>query len=111
MRDVIFTPQLAPMDRGILSTIYIRPKKAMAEGEVMDLLRTAYAKERFVRIVDHLPGTKDTVDTNFCDVTARVVRGRILLISCLDNLVKGASGAAVQNFNCLHGFPESTGML
>lgn len=109
--SVIFTPQLAPMDRGILSTIYIRPKKAMAEGEVMDLLRTAYAKERFVRIVDHLPGTKDTVATNFCDITARVVRGRVLLISCLDNLVKGAAGAAVQNFNVLFDLPETMGLL
>jgi N-acetyl-gamma-glutamyl-phosphate reductase len=108
---VIFTPQLAPMDRGILSTIYIRPTKPIAEADVMDLLREAYAGERFVRVVDHLPGTKDTVDTNFCDITARVVRGRVLLISCLDNLVKGAAGAAVQNFNVLCGFPETMGLL
>jgi N-acetyl-gamma-glutamyl-phosphate reductase len=109
--NVIFTPQLAPMDRGILSTIYIRPKQPIAESAVMHLLRDAYAGERFVRVVDHLPGTKDTVDTNFCDITARVVRGRVLLISCLDNLVKGAAGAAVQNFNCLFGLPETTGLL
>jgi len=109
--SVIFTPQLAPMDRGILSTIYIRPKQPLTEGAVMGLLRDAYAGERFVRVVDHLPGTKDTVDTNFCDVTARVVRGRVLLISCLDNLVKGAAGAAVQNFNVLFNFPESMGLL
>jgi N-acetyl-gamma-glutamyl-phosphate reductase len=99
------------MDRGILSTIYIRPKQPIAESAVMHLLRDAYAGERFVRVVDHLPGTKDTVDTNFCDITARVVRGRVLLISCLDNLVKGAAGAAVQNFNCLFGLPETTGLL
>jgi N-acetyl-gamma-glutamyl-phosphate reductase len=109
--QVIFTPQLAPMDRGILSTIYIRPKKPLAEGDVMKLLRDAYAGERFVRVVDHLPATKDTVDTNFCDITARVVRGRVLLISCLDNLVKGAAGAAVQNFNVLFGHPETAGLL
>ncbi len=77
----------------------------------MDLLRDAYAGERFVRVVDHLPGTKDTVGTIFCDITTRVVRGRVLLISCLDNLVKGAAGAAVQNFNCLFGLPETTGLL
>ena len=108
--EVIFTPQLAPMDRGILSTIYIRLKQAMSEGDVMNLLREAYAGERFVRVVDHLPATKDTVDTNFCDVTARVVRGRVLLISCLDNLVKGAAGAAVQNLNCAFGLPEALGL-
>lgn len=109
--NVIFTPQLAPMDRGILSTIYVKPKQTIGEAAVMSLLREAYAGERFVRIVDHLPGTKDTVDTNFCDITARVVRGRVLLISCLDNLVKGAAGAAVQNFNVLYGLPETTGLL
>ena len=109
--SVIFTPQLAPMDRGILSTIYIRPKQAVTEGQVMQLLRDAYASERFVRVVDHLPGTKDTVDTNFCDITARVVRDRVLLISCLDNLVKGAAGAAVQNFNVLFDLPEHAGLL
>jgi N-acetyl-gamma-glutamyl-phosphate reductase len=108
---VIFTPQLAPMDRGILSTIYIRPRQRLAEGDVMSLLREAYAGERFVRVVDHLPGTKDTVDTNFCDITARVVRDRVLLISCLDNLVKGAAGAAVQNFNVLFDLPETMGLL
>ena len=109
--QVIFTPQLAPMDRGILSTIYVRPRRPIAEADVMGLLRDAYAGEPFVRIVDHLPGTKDTVGTNFLDITARVVRGRVLLISCEDNLVKGAAGAAVQNFNLLHGFPETTGLL
>ena len=108
---VIFTPQLAPMDRGILSTIYVRPRKPVTEAEVMGLLREAYAGERFVRVVDHLPATKDTVDTNFCDITARVVRGRVLLISCLDNLVKGAAGAAVQNFNVLFDLPETMGLL
>ena len=111
MPNVIFTPQLAPMDRGIFSTIYIRPQRPTTEADVMTLLRDAYAGERFVRIVDHLPGTKDTVGTNFVDITARVVRGRVLLISCLDNLVKGAAGAAVQNFNCLFSLPETTGLL
>ena len=108
---VIFTPQLAPMDRGILSTIYVKPCRPVTEAEVLGVLRAAYARERFVRVVDHRPGTKDTVDTNFCDITARVVRGRILLISCLDNLVKGAAGAAVQNFNVLFGLPETAGLL
>ena len=109
--EVIFTPQLAPMDRGILSTIYALPTKSVTEAEILAVLREAYQSERFVRVVDHLPGTKDTVDTNFCDITARVVRGRILLISCLDNLVKGAAGAAVQNFNILFGLPEHAGLL
>ncbi len=107
---VIFTPQLAPMDRGILSTIYARPNREISEAEVVGVLREAYAGERFVRVVDHLPATKDSVDTNFCDIAVRIVRGRVLLISCLDNLVKGAAGAAVQNFNCVFGLPESAGL-
>ncbi|MFM9059226.1 MAG: N-acetyl-gamma-glutamyl-phosphate reductase [Planctomycetaceae bacterium] len=109
--QVIFTPQLAPMDRGILATIYVKPRRPVTEAEVMKLLRDAYAGERFVRVVDHLPATKDAVDTNFCDLTARVVRGRVLVISCLDNLVKGAAGAAVQNLNVMFGHPETAGLL
>ena len=65
--------------------------------------------EPFVRVVDHLPGTKDAAHTNFCDVTARIVRDRVLTISCIDNLIKGASGAAVQNFNLMFGYPETAG--
>jgi N-acetyl-gamma-glutamyl-phosphate reductase len=108
--QVIFTPQLAPMDRGILSTIYARPTRPVGEGDILAALREAYDGERFVRVVDHLPGTKDTADTNFCDITARVVRDRVLLISCLDNLVKGAAGAAVQNLNVLFDLPETTAL-
>jgi N-acetyl-gamma-glutamyl-phosphate reductase len=109
--EVIFTPQLAPMDRGILATIYAKPAAGVTEEQITTIWQEAYGSERFIRLVDHLPGTKDTVDTNFCDLTARAVRGRVILISCLDNLVKGAAGAAVQNFNCMYGLPESLGLL
>ena len=108
--QVVFTPHLVPMDRGILATTYSRPLKTVTEAEVMDLIRTFYENEPFVRVVDHLPGTKDSNFTNYCDITARVVRGRIITISCLDNLIKGAAGAAVQNFNLLYGFPETMGL-
>jgi N-acetyl-gamma-glutamyl-phosphate reductase len=109
--SVIFTPHLVPMDRGILSTIYSQPKGDVTEERLYQVYREFYADEPFVRIVNHLPGTKDTTDTNFCDITARVVRGRVLTISCIDNLIKGASGAAVQNFNLMYGFPETTALL
>lgn len=109
--EVIFTPHLIPMDRGILSTTYSRPVGSLTEENLLQALREFYADEPFVRVVDHLPGTKDTTDSNFCDITARIVRGRVLTISCLDNLVKGASGAAVQNFNLLYGYPETTALL
>jgi N-acetyl-gamma-glutamyl-phosphate reductase len=107
---VIFTPHLVPMDRGILTTAYSRPVSAVSEEQVLDALREFYADEPFVRIVDHLPGTKDTSGNNFCDITARLVRDRVITISCLDNLVKGAAGAAVQNFNLMYGYAETTAL-
>ncbi len=108
--EVIFTPHLVPMDRGILSTTYSQPTGELTEEQALDTIRRFYSEEPFVRVVNHLPGTKDTVGTNFCDITVRMVRGRLLTISCLDNLIKGASGAAVQNFNLMQGFPEATAL-
>jgi N-acetyl-gamma-glutamyl-phosphate reductase len=108
---VIFTPHLIPMDRGILSTVYARPTHKITEEDAIVCLRTYYDAEPFVKIVDHLPASKDTVNTNYCHITARVVRGRVLLFSALDNLVKGASGAAVQNFNLMFNFDETTALL
>jgi N-acetyl-gamma-glutamyl-phosphate reductase len=98
------------MDRGILTTTYARPTSSVTEQGLLDALRECYAPHPCVRVVEHLPATKDTWGTNFCDVTARLVRGRVLTISCLDNLIKGASGAAVQNFNLMFGFPETTAL-
>jgi N-acetyl-gamma-glutamyl-phosphate reductase len=108
--EVIFTPHLVPMDRGILSTIYCQPLADLTEEKALDTIREFYSNEPFVRVVNHLPGTKDTSGTNFCDITARMVRGRLIMISCLDNLIKGASGAAVQNFNLMYGFAETTAL-
>lgn len=107
---LIFTPHLTPMDRGILATSYCRLLQSTTEDTLMEVLRDFYAAEPFVRVVDHLPGTKDTTGTNFCDITARVVGDRVIVVSCIDNLIKGASGAAVQNFNLMFGFPEVTGL-
>jgi N-acetyl-gamma-glutamyl-phosphate reductase len=109
--NVIFTPHLVPMDRGILSTCYVQPRGEVSEEKLFTALRSRYADEPFVRVVDHLPGTKDSTGTNYCDITVRLVRGKVVLISCLDNLIKGAAGAAVQNFNLMRGFPETTGLL
>jgi N-acetyl-gamma-glutamyl-phosphate reductase len=107
--EVIFTPHLVPMDRGILTTTYSRPLARVEEAALFAEYRKFYHGHPFVRVVEHLPATKDAVGTNFCDLTVRVVRNRILTISCLDNLIKGAAGAAVQNFNLMYGYPETTG--
>ncbi len=110
--DVIFTPHLTPMDRGILTVSYSKIKKnGLKEEDVLDLLRSFYQNEPFVQIVQDLPKTKDVAFTNRCHITARIVGGRLLLISVIDNLIKGASGAAVQNFNILFGYKETTALL
>jgi N-acetyl-gamma-glutamyl-phosphate reductase len=109
--QVVFTPHLVPMDRGILCTMYARPWEPVTEEQLLTRMREFYAGKPFVRIVNHLPATKDVAYTNFCDVTVRVTRGHVIVLACTDNLIKGASGVAVQNFNLMHGFPETTALL
>jgi N-acetyl-gamma-glutamyl-phosphate reductase len=109
--EVTFTPHLIPMDRGIFSTIYAQPRRPLAQEELLELYRSYYAKAPFVRVVEHLPATKYTANSNFLDVTVRVVRGRVVVLACEDNLVRGASGVAVQNFNRMYGFDERTALL
>jgi N-acetyl-gamma-glutamyl-phosphate reductase len=109
--SIIFTPHLVPMDRGILSTAYGVARGNHTEKQVLEALREFYRGEPFVRVVDHLPCTKDTAHTNFCDITARVVKDRIVTISTEDNLIKGAAGQAVQNFNLMFGYPETMALL
>ena len=109
--EVTFTPHLVPMDRGILATIYATPTGRVGEPDLLELYRSFYADCPFVRVVSRLPATKDSAHTNFCDLTVRVVRGRVLVIACLDNLLKGAAGVAVQNFNLLLGDDETTALL
>ena len=109
--QVVFTPHLIPMDRGILTTIYARPVGSAEEDNLLEQIAGSYRDKPFVRVVEHLPATKDSVGTNFCDVTLRVVRGYVVMVSCLDNLCKGAAGQAVQNFNLMYGHDEKTGLL
>ena len=108
---VIFTPHLVPMDRGILSVIYCKPSKPTRQDELLATLGEFYREEPFVHVVEHLPATKDVSGTNFVHITARVSGGRVILLSVLDNLIKGASGAAVQNFNLMFGYPETTALV
>ena len=108
--QVTFTPHLIPMDRGIFTTIYARPKRPFSESELLELYREYYRDSPFVRILTGLPATKATTGTNFCDVTIRVARQRLLILVAEDNLVRGASGVAVQNFNRMYGFEETTAL-
>jgi N-acetyl-gamma-glutamyl-phosphate reductase len=108
---VVFTPHLIPMDRGILSTCYAEPTAEMTTDDVLALLRQFYSEEPFIRVSEALPSTKQVAGTNFCDLSARAVRGRIIVLSAIDNLIKGAAGQALQNFNLMHGIPETTALL
>ncbi|QDT66244.1 N-acetyl-gamma-glutamyl-phosphate reductase [Calycomorphotria hydatis] len=109
--SVIFTPHLVPMDRGILATMYATPTREVTDDELLETVREYYKGKPFVRVVDRLPATKDVAHTNFCDITVRQMKGKILVLSCTDNLIKGASGVAVQNMNLLCGYDETMGLL
>lgn len=109
--DVVFTPHLTPMDRGILATIYARPTTNASESELLASMRQYYEGRPFVEIVDHLPATKHVTGTNYCHITVRRTKGVITILSVLDNLIKGASGVAVQNFNLMAGYEETTGLI
>jgi N-acetyl-gamma-glutamyl-phosphate reductase len=109
--QLLFTPHLAPMNRGILATCYARPASA-ASVAPLDVLAEAYADEPFVVVSSRSPSTKATLGCNTAHVTAlRDERtGWVVSICALDNLVKGASGQAVQCANAVLGWPETTGL-
>lgn len=110
--SVLFTPHLAPMNRGILATCYARPTGATSTSALLDTLRATYAEEPFVVVLDGSPSTKATLGSNCAHVTARFDErtGWVLAIAAIDNITKGASGQAVQCANLLLGLPETTGL-
>lgn len=113
-REVTFTPHLVPLDRGILSTMYARLAPGVTAAQVSDTLAAAHARSVFVRLTgDALPEIKHVAYTNFCDIGWRVdeASGRVILVSVIDNLLKGAAGQAVQNYNLLVGLDETTGLF
>jgi len=109
--ELIFQPHLSPMDRGMLCTIYARPTAEATQEKLIEAFDSAYADKPFVRVrTDVLPNTKHVSFTNFCDVTARLAKGTVILFSALDNLIKGASGQAIQNMNLMFGLDETAGL-
>ena len=108
---ITFVPHLVPLDRGILETIYARLRPGHDESSVASALREAYANSAFVRLTGaDLPEIKHVAHTNFCDIGWRVQGNQLVMVVCLDNLVKGAAGQAIQNFNVMFGFDEATGL-
>jgi len=110
--EVLFTPHLAPMTRGILATCYARPTGSCTTGDVLDILADAYADAPFVVVSESSPSTKATLGSNAAHLTARVDdrTGWVLVLCALDNLGKGASGQAVQCVNVINGWGETTGL-
>jgi N-acetyl-gamma-glutamyl-phosphate reductase len=111
--QVTFVPHLVPLDRGILATIYVRLVPGSTEESLAAVYRQAFGDEPFVRLVGStLPEIKHVAHTNFCDIGWRVdPSGRAVLVSVIDNLLKGASGQAVQNMNVMLGLDQTTGLL
>ncbi|MFC1667500.1 N-acetyl-gamma-glutamyl-phosphate reductase [Candidatus Omnitrophota bacterium] len=112
--EINFVPHLVPMERGILSVIYLRLKKDIDTKKALEFYRDFYKDEYYVRVLKEgvLPDTKNVVRTNFCDISLKVFPEKSLAIvmTAIDNLVKGASGQAVQNMNIMCGFDEKEGL-
>ena len=110
-----FSAHLLPVNRGILETIYLRTERVSSAEQILDIYRARYSNERFVRL--YRPGTVpdlfSVAYTNFCDIGVEfdAAWGRLVVVAAIDNLVKGAAGQAIQNFNILLGFEEAEGLL
>ena len=113
--ELSFTAQLLPIDRGILETIYFRTTQDTNAEQLLDVLRTRYKGESFVRVypLGTLPDIRSVERTNFCDIGIRFEPSgrRGVVVSAIDNLVKGAAGQALQNMNLMLGIPETEGLL
>jgi N-acetyl-gamma-glutamyl-phosphate reductase len=111
---LIFTPHLLPVPRGILSTIYVRLLSAMPARQIEDSMRAFYAGSPWVRVfpAGKLPQIQYSLHTNYCDIgfTLAADGKRLVIVSCLDNLMKGAAGQAVQNMNVMFGWDEEEGL-
>ncbi len=111
---VTFVPHLIPMDRGILTTLYVHLTKKMKAEELLKMFQESYEREPFVRVYPkgRLPNTKDVRGSNYCDIGVAVneTGDRAVIVTSIDNLVKGASGQAIQNMNIMLGYPETMGL-
>jgi len=112
--NVVFVPHLLPVNRGILSTIYtVVEGRQVTSSQIVDMYKKFYKDEKFVRVKNdgEFPQIKDVQHMNFCDIGISVDSNRIIIVSAIDNLVKGAAGQAVQNMNIISGFKETAGLL
>jgi N-acetyl-gamma-glutamyl-phosphate reductase len=108
--ELLFQPHVGPFDRGILSTVYCEPKKQMSTKELGELYRGFYKSEVFVQVLDGPPAVKNVAGSNYCHVYPTATKGRIVCFSVIDNLIKGASGQAIQNMNIIFDMEETLGL-
>jgi N-acetyl-gamma-glutamyl-phosphate reductase len=107
---VLFQPHAGPFDRGILSTVYSKPRGKVTNEQLVKLYKDFYAGEPFVQVCPGSPNVKDVAGTNYCHVFPTVVKGTVVCFSAIDNLIKGASGQAIQNMNIIFGLDETLGL-
>ncbi|HOK95229.1 MAG TPA: N-acetyl-gamma-glutamyl-phosphate reductase [Anaerohalosphaeraceae bacterium] len=108
--ELLFQPHVGPFDRGILSSTYSDPVGTITADEVMTLYQDFYKGEPFVQVLSKPPAVKHVAKTNYCHIFPTVAKGKIVVFSVIDNLIKGASGQAIQNMNILFGLPETMGL-
>jgi N-acetyl-gamma-glutamyl-phosphate reductase len=112
--ELTFTPHLLPIPRGILSTVYVHLKNQMTSAEIESIFREFYEDKRWVRVfaTPKLPEIQFSVNTNYCDIGFNLAKDghRLIVVSCEDNLLKGAAGQAVQNMNLMYGWDEAEGL-
>ncbi|MCC7145846.1 MAG: N-acetyl-gamma-glutamyl-phosphate reductase [Phycisphaeraceae bacterium] len=110
--QILFVPHLLPLNQGILESIYLDPaSEAISEEDLFDAFEDAYADEPFIRIRNDLPNLKHVRDSNFCDLSVRLVKGKAVVFAALDNMIKGASGQALQNMNLMFKQEATLGLL
>ena len=108
--NVLFQPHVGCFDCGILSSVYCKPTADLTQEKLNDLYSKFYADEQFVQVLTAAPKVKDVAGTNYCHVFPTIAKGRVICFSAIDNLIKGASGQAVQNMNIMFGLDEGLGL-
>jgi len=108
--ELLFQPHVGPFDRGILSSVYCEPAGSLTAKQVQELFADFYKDERFVQVLSKPPVVKHVAKSNYCHIFATVAKDKVVIFSAIDNLIKGASGQAVQNMNLLFSLPESMGL-
>ncbi len=108
--EILFQPHVGPFDRGILSSVYSDAKKELSQGQLIDLYSDFYKDEKFVRVLKSTAHLKSIAKSNYCHIYPSFVKGKFVIFSAIDNLIKGASGQAIQNMNIMYGLDEMEGL-